>query len=127
MIYIVRGLPGSGKSTLAKTLAGSLQIPMFEADQFFYDENGTYNFDASKLYAAHKQCFANFAENIHTGCVVSNTFTKVSELQPYIDACKQANVLYTVMIVENRHGNESVHNVPQTVVENMKNRFDVSL
>jgi predicted ABC-type ATPase len=126
MIYIVRGLPGSGKSTLAKTLSNSLQIPMFEADQYFY-QDGTYNFDATKLHLAHKLCFANFAENIHTGCVVSNTFTKESELRPYIDACKQADVLYTVIIVENRHGNESVHNVPQTVVENMKNRFDVSL
>jgi broad-specificity NMP kinase len=126
MIYLVRGLPGSGKSTLAKTLADSLNIPLFEADQYFYNSDGVYNFDGSKLGAAHSQCFANFVKNVK-GCIVSNTFTTDSELAPYIDYCKSVGELFTVLVVENRHGNQSIHNVPEKSIENMRNRFSIKL
>jgi adenylate kinase family enzyme len=51
-IYIVRGCPGSGKSTFAKTLGG-IHI---EADQYFVDADGNYNFDGSKIKNAHAWC-----------------------------------------------------------------------
>jgi hypothetical protein len=31
------------------------------------------------------------------------------------------------LIVENRHGNKSVHDVPDETIEKMKKRFEVSL
>ena len=31
------------------------------------------------------------------------------------------------IIVENRHGGENVHNVPQETLEKMKNRFEIKL
>ena len=46
ILYIVRGIPGSGKSTFAKTLGG-IHI---EADQYFVDGDGNYNFDGSKKH-----------------------------------------------------------------------------
>ncbi len=51
-LYIVRGIPGSGKSTFAKTLGGQ----HYEADMFFIDENGVYNFDFTKIKDAHQWC-----------------------------------------------------------------------
>lgn len=126
MVYIVRGLPGSGKSTFAQTLANSLSIPYIEADQYFY-KDGVYEFDATKLHLAHQYCFDTFCANAKSGCIVSNTFIKEKYLKPYIDYCIENNIQYTVLIVENRHGNKNVHNVPDDVVDNMKKCFSVKL
>ena len=49
--YLVYGVPGSGKSTYVerelKPFIKDLQH--FEADMFFYDKNGVYNFDFESL------------------------------------------------------------------------------
>ena len=58
-LYLIRGLPGSGKSTLASRLtsfSGTEYSLAFEADDYFLNENGEYNFDPSKLREAHEDC-----------------------------------------------------------------------
>ena len=46
---LCRGIPGSGKSTLAKVLVASGYAQLhFEADQFFTDKDGNYNWDGNK-------------------------------------------------------------------------------
>jgi tRNA uridine 5-carbamoylmethylation protein Kti12 len=52
ILYIVRGIPGSGKTTFAK----SLNCPVFEADMFFVNSQGIYNFDYTKIKDAHAWC-----------------------------------------------------------------------
>jgi adenylate kinase family enzyme len=54
ILTLVRGLPGSGKSTFANFIWNEYAI--CEADKFFYDSEGHYLFDASKLREAHKWC-----------------------------------------------------------------------
>jgi len=54
VLTLVRGLPGSGKSTFANFIWNDYAI--CEADKFFTDKEGNYNFDASKLKEAHKWC-----------------------------------------------------------------------
>lgn len=136
-LYIIRGLPGSGKSTFANTLTSTLVtagIPVlgpFEADQYFIDpQTGSYNFDASKLGAAHNQCFANVENAMQrfiTNVIVSNTFTTQKELKPYLELAKQYNYKVVSLVVENRHGNSSVHNVPDEAITRMKDRFTLRL
>ena len=53
-LFLLRGLPGSGKSTLAESIGGI----WVEADQYFINKEGEYQFDASKLKEAHKYCHA---------------------------------------------------------------------
>ncbi len=54
-MFIARGLPGSGKSTLTKKIANVYPSAVVCAgDDFFIDQNGNYNFDASKLHEAHE-------------------------------------------------------------------------
>ena len=125
-IYIVRGCPNAGKSTFAKTLGG-IHI---EADQYFVDADGNYNFDGSKIKNAHAWCLDNVKTNMAAGrdkIVVSNTFTQEWEFQPYLELAKEYGYKTFTIIVENRHGNTNEHNVPEDKIEQMKNRFSIKL
>ena len=127
-LIIIRGIPGSGKSTLAKLLVPEEQI--FEADKFWYDKEGNYNFDMTRLYQAHMWCQQEleFAmEGNYDRLVISNTTTTEKEIQPYLDLAKKYDYRAVSLIVENRHGNESVHNVPIEVIDKMKDRFSIKL
>jgi NEDD4-binding protein 2 len=133
-LIILRGLPGSGKSTFANYMFSN---NIFEADKYFYDEDGTYNFDVTKLHAAHKWCQLRvehaMEDNLESNgqyfseIVVSNTSTIEKELEPYLKLAEKYDYKVVSLIVENRHGNKSVHNVPDETMEKMRNRFDIKL
>ena len=131
-LIILRGLPGSGKSSFAKYMFSN---NVFEADQYFYDSNGNYNFDASKLHEAHLDCqkrveeLMQMSETTQYGqeIVVSNTATTERELEPYLKLAKSYGYIFVSLIVENRHGNKSVHGVPDETLEKMRKRFSVKL
>jgi len=123
---ILRGLPGSGKSTLASILSSVV----FEADSFFVTPEGGYNFDVRKLGLAHKDCITRYKDAIDSDeplIIVSNTSTKASEFQEYMNIAKEHGYQVFSVIVENRHGNKSVHSVPEETLEKMKDRFDIKL
>jgi predicted kinase len=132
VLIILRGLPGSGKTSFAKYMFSN---NVFEADQYFYDSQGNYNFDATKLPDAHKNCqkqveeLMQMSETTQYGqeIVVSNTSTTEKELQPYLDLAKLYGYKVVSLIVENRHGNASVHGVPAETIEKMRDRFSVKL
>lgn len=125
-LYLLRGLPGSGKSTLAK----SLNIPFVEADMFFLKVDGGYDFHAPLLPDAHKWCQDTVKTMMESGrekIAVSNTFTQEWEMKPYFEMAKEYGYTVFTLIVENRHGNENIHNVPENVLDKMEKRFDLKL
>jgi predicted kinase len=132
ILIILRGLPGSGKTSFAKYMFSN---NIFEADQYFYNNEGNYNFDASKLHQAHLDCQRRVEELMKISdttqygqeIVVSNTSTTEKELQPYLNLADKYNYKVVSLIVENRHGNKSVHGVPDEKLEQMKNRFQIKL
>lgn len=125
-VVIIRGLPGCGKTTLAKVLARDWNIA---ADDYF-DLFNEGVFDASLLQKAHQWCFEKFQYGVDMGSsiiAVHNTFTREWEFQQYVDYALDKGYRVHTVVVENRHGNYSVHNVPQDIVENMRNRFGIQL
>ena len=126
VLYIVRGVPGSGKTTLAKQLTANV----FEADHYFYDNDGNYNFIPSEIKEAHKECqqFVGYAmESGIQKIAVSNTFTQEWEMEPYFELAKKHEFKVFTIIVENRHGGKNQHGVPEDKIEQMKNRFQITL
>ena len=129
-VYIVRGCPGSGKSSLAKKIANlhSLEnkvAKIFETDNYFM-ENGEYKFNPSKLKENHAKCFNDFLDALNDRrvdvVIVANTFTHKWEYVNYADAAKDSGFEVTTLIANGNYQN--VHNVPDDVVQKMKNRFE---
>lgn len=129
-LYILRGVPGAGKSTLAKTIGAVY----FESDMFFMVGN-EYKFDITKLKNAHAWCQDQVRISMKnsnsklgdTRIAVANTFTQEWEMEPYIEMAKEYGFTVFTLIVENRHGGVNQHNVPEDIIEKMKNRFEFKL
>jgi predicted kinase len=128
-LYLLRGLPGSGKSTLARSLPGDSPY-YFEADMYFYNREGEYNFDPKQLGEAHKWCENNVDHAMSFGkhdVIVSNTLTTAMELKPYLKMAETHGYRVVSLVVENRHGNKSIHDVPDETLDKMEKRFSLKL
>lgn len=123
-LYLVRGLPGAGKTTLA----GNLATKCIAADDYF-DINFGGEFKPHLLGEAHSFCKLNTEAWMQEGhdVAVHNTFTQEWEMEPYYNLAEEYGYNVFSIIVENRHGNSSVHNVPEKTIEKMRNRFEVKL
>ncbi|XP_023373527.1 NEDD4-binding protein 2-like 1 isoform X3 [Otolemur garnettii] len=54
-LYLLRGLPGSGKTTLARQLQHDFpRALIFSTDDFFFREDGAYEFNPDFLEEAHE-------------------------------------------------------------------------
>jgi predicted kinase len=135
-LILLRGLPGNGKTTLAKILSetpGVVPYPVYAADDYFYENGpneGEYDFDRDKLGAAHLQCQGRTERAMASGVekiFVANTFTTDKEIKPYKELAERYGYMLMSIIVENRHGNKSIHGVPEETMEAMEKRFTVKL
>lgn len=113
MLYLIRGIPGSGKTTYAKQLG----IFHVEADMF-HMKDGEYRWDPKRVKQAHDWCYRTVAAALDKGMdvVVSNTFTKVWELEKYLEFDP------VVYVCSGEYQN--IHNVPEEVVQRMKDRWE---
>lgn len=134
-LILLRGLPGAGKSSFANTMYPSFLV--CEADKYFVDKDtGEYKWDGSKLHEAHEWCYNlvetymkdnQIKEQYYTEICVSNTLTTENEVNKYKELGEKYGYIVISLIVENRHGNKSVHNVPEASIEKMRKRFHISL
>jgi len=129
VLYIVRGLPGSGKSTVASTFG----VEVAEADQFFINpETGFYDFDASKLSAAHDFCQAKAAKALEAGnsVAVANTFTQAWEMEPYLVMSEKFKARFVVVDVfdsgmtDQELADKNEHDVSDRIIHNMRLRWE---
>lgn len=118
-LFIVRGLPGSGKSTFAK----SLGVPHIEADMYFI-QDGKYLFDPTKMAQAHAWCLKETMQTLkdYGNAVVSNTFTQLWEMEPYITFCEVMGI--SLEIVTTQGSWDNIHGVPQEFLSKMKDRWE---
>jgi predicted kinase len=134
VLFLVRGLPGSGKSTFATHIWNDYAV--CEADKFFYDKEGNYNFDGTKLKEAHSWCKNEVEtrmidhqnnQQYYPEIAVSNTFTQEWEMEDYYKLAEKYDYKVVSLIVENRHNGKNQHGVPNEKIEQMRNRFQIKL
>lgn len=124
MLYLIRGVSGSGKTTLAKMIVAATGAEHYEADMYFYDENGNYNFEMWKLSMAHEWCFQNVKKALEDGkdVVVSNTFTRKWEFEKYVKLCREIGV--PINRIECKSLFENVHNVDDETIKRQLDRWE---
>ncbi|XP_037655765.1 NEDD4-binding protein 2-like 1 isoform X7 [Choloepus didactylus] len=86
-LYLLRGLPGSGKTTLARQLQHDFpRALVFSTDDFFFREDGTYEFNPDFLEEAHDWNQKRARRAMRGGAspiIIDNTNLHAWEMQPY--------------------------------------------
>ena len=129
-VILLRGVPGAGKTTLAEFIEEQTDGVAIAADDFFYTDSGEYVFQPEKLHEAHKHCFHRAELAIIAGSdtiIIHNTLTTEREILPYQELAERHGYMFISLIVENRHGGASLHDVPEHTIAKMVNRFNVKL
>lgn len=123
ILIIVRGVPGSGKSTFAEKIVKAIpDSAHYESDTFFM-RGGKYVWKPELAFVAHRICEEKTAKSLDKRkvTVVSNTFTRESELKNYFTLAAEKNTKVIVFRMENSFTN--VHGVPDETLKKMKLRF----
>ena len=143
-LILLRGVSGSGKSTVAELFTNAV---LCSTDDYFMipDAEGVlqYQFDANSLVINHKKCqdqveevmrkvtstdgFLDDMVTVSSTIVVHNTFTQEWEMDAYYKLAEKYGYMVHTLIVENRHGSQSTHDVPLKSIENQRDRFSVTL
>lgn len=133
-LYIVRGPSGSGKSTIANKIrenSDSLSM-VFEADNFFHDVRGEYNFQAKLLGKAHQWNVINVEKVMFSGVpnvIVSNTSMTIDEMGPYIQLAEKYGYELKVFRTPGPWDldtlyHRNLHNVPLETIQRQINRYE---
>lgn len=115
-IVLIRGLPGSGKSTMAKRMLGYRHL---EADMFF-EIDGKYVYDASKIREAHDWCVSEANASLKSGqsVVVSNIFAKGWEIERY------TSLGFHFRIIEAKGNWPNLHGVSKEKIDLIRSKWE---
>lgn len=128
-LYLIRGVPGSGKTTEALRMAEQftergVPVTHLEADAYFINEAGEYQYNPAKISHAHAWCRRQTQIALDDGdvVIVSNTFTKNWELEDYINRALAKSI--PVHVIQCNGEWDNVHGVPPEKVQVMRDRFE---
>lgn len=128
-IIILRGLPGSGKSRHAATYNGVV----CSADHFF-EKDGEYNFDVTKLGQAHMECqrqaFTFMRDEVPL-LVIDNTNSRRWEYMFYKDMATYFGYEIEVRVIGEisleavkEYAERNIHGVPEFKILEMAYRWE---
>ena len=129
-LILLRGVSGAGKSTVAGLF---IDATIISTDDFFMVD-GEYQFNPELLAENHDKCFKSVEsemecpqQDICPNIVVHNTFTQAWEMKRYRELADKYGYNFYTIIVENRHGSNSIHDVPDHIISKQRDRFEVVL
>lgn len=123
-LIIVRGLPGSGKSTFAGIVADET----FSNDDYYHDWKDQVGADFLRF--AKADCYKHVKDAMERDVktiAVANTFIKPDSFENYLELARQYGYSAFCVVVENRHGGVSVHDVPPEWIDKQRQKFKIQL
>lgn len=124
-LFIIRGVPGAGKTTTAlRMIKNNIVDEHFEADMYFYNSDGLYEFDKNKIRNSHMWCLSQVLNSLANDkrVVVANTFITKREVLAYTNICSINNIKYQLMTCSGNYQN--THGVSDDKIAFMKQRFE---
>ncbi|KAF7461207.1 NEDD4-binding protein 2-like 1 isoform X1 [Marmota monax] len=134
-LYLLRGLPGSGKTTLARQLQHDFpRALIFSTDDFFFREDGAYEFNPDFLEEAHEWNQKRARKAMRRGIspiIIDNTNLHAWEMKPYAVMALENN--YEVIFREpdtrwkfnvQELARRNIHGVPREKIHRMKERYE---
>lgn len=128
-LLIIRGLPSSGKSTLAEFITPNY----VEADMFHMktvNDETVYDWKPENVRKSHEWCFEQVKGMMEMGeskIAVSNTFTRKWEFENYMELADEMGYRTFVLTTENYHGGVNSHDVPESTIDKMEERYTIRL
>ncbi len=94
-----------------------------EADMYFINPQGEYQFNGNKIQAAHAWCLQQTRACLQQqgSVVVSNTFTQLWEIRPYHALAVKMGVEFAIYQCTGQYPN--IHNVPDSHIKKMRKRW----
>jgi predicted ABC-type ATPase len=132
-LYIFRGVPGSGKTTVAELLKSFMSegvCKVFSADDHLTDSEGNYKWSKEDSAIAHDKSFYDTSRAMRKSVkniFVCNVFLKRRSTRRYTKLAEANNYRIVSLIVENYHGSENVHDVPEDIVQSQRDSFQFKL
>ncbi len=99
---------------------------------YFRNMDGEYIFDPKHLPHAHQWCRDRVFTTLNSGdavVIVSNTFSQMWELQPYIDMARDFNAKLTILTVETTLTDDELaarnsNDCPVEAISRVRNRWE---
>ena len=91
---------------------------------------GRYVFNPANLKAAHEECQHKAQRAMLNECetaIISNTSTREQDVEFYHSLARIYEYKFVSLVVENRHGNSDVHNVPTEALAKQKEQLTNSI
>jgi 2',3'-cyclic-nucleotide 3'-phosphodiesterase/NEDD4-binding protein 2 len=133
-LILIRHVSGAGSSTLANSIKeicdiGRVRCVVAAADQYF-EKDGEYKWNPAELFQAHSECQKKVANAMFFKVpvvIVTNTFTSQKDMDAYIQFAEEYHYRLVSFVLENRHGNKDIHNVPEKTLQIQETKIKNSL
>lgn len=137
-LILIRGLSGSGKTWLAEMIVGDDQKDkaMVCADDYFYGDDGEYEFDHTKLKEAHEWCISETRDILTDGTeivCVHNNFTRKWEADAYFKMAEEFGYSVQVISLYDSGKNDrdlasrSPHDISEKAVQKQRQQWELDI